>query len=97
MTFGVTDKYEWQILDDIAEGNKIVFNCLDRLGNDDNKARFAVRKLRTRMATAIPAVKNAVKQLKVSATTPTEAVDNLREQLTQIQREVEEKDQTLLD
>lgn len=84
MTFGVTDKYEWQILNDIAEGNKIVFDCLDRLSNDDKKARFAIRKLRTRMATAIPAVKNAVKQFKVSASTPTEAVNNLTEQLKQI-------------
>lgn len=82
MTFGVTEKYEWQILDDIAEGNKIVFNCLDRLGNDDNKARFAIRKLRTRMATAIPAVKNAIKQIKAGTSTPSEAVANLREQLT---------------
>lgn len=61
VSFGVTDSYQWQILDDIAEGHKIVFNCLDRLGTADNKARFAMRKLRTRMTAAIPAVKNAVK------------------------------------
>lgn len=96
ISFGVTDAYNWALLDYVLEGLKIVFLTIDRLGGDDDKARFALRKLKTRMNSAIPATKSAVKQMK-AASAKNEAVDSLRQQLSQVQKDMEEKDQVLLD
>ena len=93
----ITNQYSWQILDDILEGNKIVFDCFEKLGSENENARKAVKILQSRIDDAISATKKAVSELKAAPSTPAEAVDNLREQLAQIQREVEEKDQTLLE
>ena len=93
----MTNQYSWQILDDILEGNKIVFDCFEKLGSENENAGKAVKILQSRIEDAISATKKAVSELKAAPSTPAEAVDNLREQLAQIQREVEEKDQTLLE
>ena len=60
ITFGCPEGYNWQLLDDLGEASVILFKTLDKLSLDDNKARFALRKLKTRMNAAIPAVKTAV-------------------------------------
>lgn len=96
IAFGVPDAYNWALLDHVSEGLKLVFETLDRLGSDDDKTRYAMRKLKTRMFAAIPATKSAVKQLK-AASSKNDAIDSLTKQLSQVQKDMEEKDQTLLD
>jgi hypothetical protein len=66
IAFGVPDGYGWALLDHELEGLKIVFDVVDRLVSDDEKGRFALKKLKTRMTAAIPATKSSFKQVKAA-------------------------------
>lgn len=60
---GVPDKYDWKLLDYIGEGLKMIFQNFDKLCGADNNGRFAMRKLKARMNTAIEAVRKGIKQI----------------------------------
>lgn len=55
-----------------------------------------MRKLKTRMKTAIDATRKAIKQMKDKAVSP-DAFNALKDQLSLIQKNLAEKDETLLD
>lgn len=98
ITFGCPEGYNWQLLDDLEEASIILFKTLDKLSFDDDKARFALRKLKTRMNAAIPAVKTAVTSTKQPAASKLASnVGDLSQQLSNLQQEMAEKDQTLLE
>ena len=52
VAFGVDKTYKWQIIDFLDTANKLVYQCLDKLLEENINVRLAVRKLRTRVTQA---------------------------------------------
>lgn len=63
LTFGVDETYNFKILDLILDAQKLVYGCFDKIVQEDNNARLAVRKLRTRMYSATQSAKKTAIKL----------------------------------
>ena len=60
VSFGVSDTYDWVLIDILAQAMKLLFECYDKLSHDDKNSRFAFRKMKTRMLAVIDVTKNTI-------------------------------------